>query len=135
MERGITMASWTYSDLHFYEWMLGEMKKSPTSKPEVVEERIIEIKRYLRRKNKVEQIKREEKTVVHDDGDYCIIKFLLPVDIQTKEEANEYFREEEYISYRPTYYDCTGQLFTSWYLIFRKPDGRFLAYHAIGMDV
>lgn len=123
--------TYTYADLHFYEWMLDELKKQPQAKPEKIEDRIVEIKRQLRAHNRYTG----DRTVVHDDGDYHIVKFQLPEDIQTKEEAREYFRECEYIEYRPTYYDCTGQRFTSWYKIFQKPDGRFWAYHCIGRDV
>lgn len=122
--------TYTYADLHFYEWMLDELKKQPQAKPEKIEARIVEIKRQLRAHNR----NTGDGTVVHDDGDYHIVKLPLPEDIQTKEEAREYFRECEYIEYRPTYYDCTGQLFTQWYKIFQKPDGRFWAYHCIGID-
>lgn len=125
------MANWTYSDLKFYEWMLSETKKVTNGKQEVIEDRIIEIKRKLRKEAK----RASDHVTVHDDGDYCIVKLPLPADLKTEEDAKEYFKEYEYIHYRPTYYDCTGQWFTSWYKIFQKPDGRFWAYHAIGIDV
>lgn len=122
---------YTYDDLHFYEWMLKDLKKNPVSKTEKVEERIVEMKRQLRAKNK----DTDERVVFCNDFDGCIVKFPLPCDIRSDEEAREWFRDYEYIEYRPTYYDCTGQLFTSWYKIFQKPDGRFWAYHSIGRDV
>ena len=125
--------TYTYSDLHFYEWMLEELKKQPQADPSAVEKKIFYIKRQIRERNRAESSKYRPVTVL-DCGDYCIVKFPLPEDIQSKEEAREYFREYEYIRYRPTYYDCTGQSFTSWYKIFQKPDGRFWAYHAIGID-
>ncbi len=127
--------TYTYDDLHFYGWMLDELKKRHNAKPEQIEKienRIFYIKRQIRQRNRAEAHK---ETVVKDDGDNCIVKFPLPEDIQSEEEAREWFRENEYIEYRPTYYDCTGQLFTSWYKIFQKPDGRFWAYHSIGRDV
>lgn len=122
---------YTYDDLRFYEWMLAEAKKRESKQVlDVIEERVVEIKKQIRTRNK----KTSDKTVVHDDGDYYILKFPLPEYIDSKEDAVEYFKEYEYIYYRPTYYDCTGQHFTSWYKIFQKPDGRFWAYHAIGID-
>ena len=76
-----------------------------------------------------------EARIFDNDYDHFIKVFPLPDDITTPEEADEYFRECEYIHYRPTYYDCTGQWFTSWYKVFRKPDGRFWAYHSVQADV
>lgn len=70
-----------------------------------------------------------------EDIDGLISVFPLPESISSREDAIEFFEENELIVYRPTYYDCTGQLFTSWYKIFQKPDGRFWAYHSIGRDV
>lgn len=127
------MAIWTYEDLKFYEWMLEEVKKNHGIEyPEVIEERIVEIKRMIRKQNK--RIRTE--VIVKDYGiDGYIVKFPLPEYLKTEEDAIEYFREEEYIRYRPTYYDCTGQAFTSWFKIFQKPDGRFWAYHSVGYDV
>lgn len=67
--------------------------------------------------------------------DGYVLKFPLPENITSAEDADEYFREYEYLYYRPSAYDCTGQHFTSWYKIFRKPDGRFWAYHSVSVDV
>ena len=123
---------YTYKDLHFYEWMLNELKKEhPDTDATKIEELIIETKRVLRSKNK----KESDGTFIADDWDGYIRKFPLPESITTREDAYEYFREYEYIHYQPTYYDCTGQAFTSWFKIFRKPDGRFWAYHRVSRDV
>lgn len=71
----------------------------------------------------------------HEDIDGMIVLKPLPECIETLEEAEEYFNEYERIVYRPTYYDCTGQLFTSWHKIFRKPNGKLWMYHSIGRDI
>ena len=127
------MANWTYKDLRFYEWILEELKKTPGSNPEYFEELVIEEKRKLRRSNRVVN---NERKIVRDYGmDGVIVKFPLPEELTSAEEADEYFREYEYIYFYPSPYDCTGQQFTSWYKIFRKPDGRFWAYHSIGVDI
>ena len=75
-----------------------------------------------------------DKIMVKDDGDGAVVRFPLPESLKTEDEADEYFREYDYMYYRPTYYDCTGQMFTSWYKIYRK-DGRFWAYHRVDLDV
>lgn len=125
--------AYTYSDVRFYEWMISEtLKQKPDADLSPVKDRVIEMKRQIRRRNKKES---ERRTIVHDGGDDWIFKFPLPEDIQTREEAIEYFKEYEYIYYRPTYYDCTGQQFTSWFKVFQKPDGRFWAYHCVSLDV
>lgn len=126
---------YTYSDLHFYKWMLSEAKKSqPDACFESIEARIVEMKRQIRKRNR-DTVSDHVLVTSSDSGDYWITKFPLPEDIHTREEAIEYFKEYEYIYYRPTYYDCTGQTFTSWFKVFQKPDGRFWAYHAYGLDV
>ena len=123
--------TYTYSDLHFYEWMLHELKKQPNSKPEHVEALIVDMKRKLRAESK----RVDDRQTVFDDGiDGFIVKFPLPEYIETREDADEYFREYEYIRMIPSAYDCTGQSFTSWYKIFQKSDGRFWAYHSIRFD-
>ena len=124
--------TYTYNDLHFYEWMLSELKKQPNSKPEIIEAKIVEMKRQLRANSK----RVDDRQPVRADGiDGFIVKFPLPVDIETRQDADEYFREYEYIRMIQSAYDCTGQRFTAWYKLFQKPDGRFWAYHCIGMDV
>lgn len=71
----------------------------------------------------------------YSDSDSYIIKFPLPADIKTAEDADLYFMQNEFIEFVPTYYDCTGKLFTRWYKIFQKPNGEFWAYHRISRDV
>ena len=123
--------TYTYSDLHFYEWMLHELKKQPNSKPEIVEAKIIDMKRQLRANSK----RVDDRQIVRDGCDSFVAKFPLPEYIETRQDAVEYFKEYEYIRMIPSAYDCTGQRFTAWYKLFQKPDGRFWAYHCIGMDV
>lgn len=86
------------------------------------------IRSFLRRGDKV------RRRTFHADYDGCIEVFPLPKSIDNAKDAEQWFMEEEYIHYHPTYYDCTGQAFTSWYKIFRKADG-FWAYHWICRDV
>ena len=114
----------SYLDVQFWLIVLPDIKKK---------ERKDDIKRAIRKYlNKANP--EPERRMFNESIDGVIEVFPLPEDIETMEEATEYFKDFEYIYYRPTYYDCTGQLFTSWYKIFQKPDGRFWAYHSIGRD-
>ena len=123
--------NWDYRDLAFYERMFSEMLKNPDFNREPFEAKIISMKRKLRANNK----RANDRVIVRDDGiDGYAEKFPLPYCITTPWEADEYFREYEYIRLRPSAYDCTGQSFTAWYKIFRKPDGSFWAYHSIAYD-
>ena len=125
---------YTYTDLRFYEKAYDMFKNQEGNNKKAFEQLIIDCKKYLRKKNRIDS--EYEKVMVKDYGiDGCVIKFPLPVHITTKEEADDYFMDYEYIYYRPTYYDCTGQTFTSWYKIFRRTDGRFMAYHRISIDL
>ena len=123
--------TWSYRDLRFYELMLKELKKEPGFNPERFENLIIEQKRKMRKTAKEEN----DRKIVRDYGiDGFVEKFQLPDYIGTAEDADEYFREYEYLRCRPSAYDCTGDWFTAWYKIFRKPDGSFWAYHSVAFD-
>lgn len=76
-----------------------------------------------------------DRRVVKDYGiDGCVMRIELPEDIQTGEEAQEWFAECEYIRYSPRPYDCTGQAFTAWYKFFRV-NGRYICYHSVAVDI
>lgn len=125
------MANWDFSDLHIYEKMLNTIKQQPGTNPKPIEDRIIEMKRKLRKESKTVN----DRIIVCDYSiDGFVEKFPLPSYISGMEEADEYFMEYEYLECRPSAYDCTGQWFTSWYKIFRKSDGSFWAYHMVSVD-
>lgn len=75
-----------------------------------------------------------EEQVVRDSGDSLLTVFPLPRNLETAEEAAEYFEANHYREFYPSAYDCTGQIFTTWYKIFKR-GGQFWAYHATAMDV
>lgn len=75
-----------------------------------------------------------DKVTVRDDGDSLIVRYPVPDGIETVKEATEWFEDCEFIHYRPTYYDCTGQRFTAWYE-FHKLQGRLWVWHSIALDV
>lgn len=77
----------------------------------------------------------EDRRIIKDYGiDGCIIRIVLPEWIETKEEADEYFKDNEYMRTRYSAYDCTGDMFTSWYSLFFI-NGRWVAYHSVGVDI
>lgn len=68
-----------------------------------------------------------------DYGSYVLL-IELPEFVKTMEDACEYFDEYERLTYVPSQYDCTGQLFTNWYKPVKR-NGRWYVYHSISMDV
>ena len=97
-----------------------------------IRERIKELKRDIREYNKRPE---SEEVIVRDYGiDGFVIRKPLPDFLKSIEDAVEYFEENEYMRCRPSMYDCTGDLFTSWYKIYKK-DGRIWCYHSISVDV
>ena len=99
-----------------------------------------------KRKEKIDELKREIRRYVNQPApkqrvingesalDSCILLVELPLWITDKETAEEWFEAKEVMECRPSQYDCTGQLFTAWYKIFKRR-GSWWAYHCIAMDV
>lgn len=72
-----------------------------------------EIKRRLRAAIKPQEPDR--KIFYRKNENDCFYEFfLLPADVRTIEAAREFFDEFVRREYVPTYYDCTGQWFTSY---------------------
>ncbi len=74
-----------------------------------------------------------EDRVILDQGEYCIVLQMMPESLKTLDEAEWYFVEEMERRYRPSMYDCTGQIFTRWHKIIQRR-GRFMVYHALAID-
>lgn len=72
--------------------------------------------------------------VVRSDYDSLLVVFPLPEHLENELDAQNYFLDNYFREAYPSAYDCTGQIFTSWYKIFRRR-GQFWAYHATSMDV
>ncbi len=91
---------------------------------------IKEIKREIRTYNH-EQDAKPAHTIVKDYGmDGYIELYELP-DVSDPEA---YFDENERLLYRPSQYDCTGQVFTAWHKIIKRR-GRNMVYHRVAIDV
>ena len=76
-----------------------------------------------------------ERRPVKDDGIDGFVELVsIPDVFTTAQDADEFFKDFLYMSYRPSMYDCTGQAFTSWYKLFKRR-GQFYAYHRVSFDV
>lgn len=94
---------------------------------------LISEKRALRALLKSRDIK--DRRIVKDYGiDGFIVRIVLPEWVETREEAEYWFEENERRECRPSMYDCTGDMFTSWYSLFFI-NGRWVAYHSVGVDI
>lgn len=121
-----------YRDARLWISLLRGSSDRPMS--DAKKDRHDEIKRALRRfyKNVCEKAASGETVFGEFDG--YIRKYPLPESIKTKEEAQEYFEEYEWMECEPSMYDCTGQHFTHRYCVFQKGN-RWWCYHVIGVDV
>ena len=100
---------------------------------------VYKIKKEIRDYYKEREKDRKEWFIKDDWIDGSIVLVELPSEINSVkidyfELAEEYFKAYEYRECRPSMYDCTGQVFTSWYKIIKR-NNKFYAYHSIGFDV
>lgn len=91
----------------------------------------IQVKRSIR-----DYFKRQKTDhwIIKGDYDGALLLIEFPEDIKTESDAEEYFLHNEYLSCRPSQYDCTGDKFTAWYKLFKRR-GKWMCYHSIGIDV
>ena len=94
-----------------------------------IDKEIKNLKSSIREYNNRED---DGRYALRNEFDGCIVVIPCGADC-TKEEVEEYFQDYERIEYRPTYYDCTGQHFTSWHSIVWRNNQWYL-YHAISVD-
>lgn len=77
---------------------------------------------------------RSQAQIVRNDGDSMVVVLPLPAALESEIDAQAYFLDNYFQEAVPSMYDCTGQIFTTWYKIFKRR-GQFWAYHATAMDV
>ena len=76
-----------------------------------------------------------EPDVIWNGGDSVTTVEKLPIpDDWSKEDATEWFKANRYCEAMPSAFDCTGQVFTTNFVIFRRR-GSWWAYHGTAMDV
>ena len=123
-----------YSTLNLYYDVLKEVQtKMPDKDINPILKSIKEAKQDIRR-----YLKWKDETDRHIIKDYSIDGYIelieLPEYVKSKDEAEEYFESEEKLIYKPSAYDCTGQLFTGWYKLFVRRD-KWFCYHRVCCDV
>ena len=74
-----------------------------------------------------------KEKVVKGDFDRVITLIEFPDWVKTLEDAEDYFCCNYHRAYVPTYYDCTGQIFTSWHKCFKRR-GKWMCYHGMAVD-
>lgn len=131
-------------DFRFGYSLLGylvEALSSRADKPAVLRTEIKELKRALRafshRDNNTAVVGmgfEVDRRIIHRDGIDGYIELVeIPEVFDTKESANEFFKEFIELLYYPSAYDCTGQAFTNWYKLFQR-NGRYYVYHSVCFD-
>lgn len=108
--------------------ILGDTNLKPS---EIREARIRETKKAIREYN-ARPI--DENRVIKADYDSMVALIRMPDFIESEEAAVDYFDEAIRREAQPSMYDCTGQIFTVWWKIFKR-HGRYWVYHATAMDV
>ena len=94
-------------------------------------ENIKELKRDIRRYTHRES---DRRCIQDDPYGYYTMLIECPEWVNTKEDDEEWFEEEEKMVYMPSPYDCTGQHFTLWYK-FVERRGKWYCYHHVGVDI
>lgn len=87
---------------------------------------IIELKRSIR----AYQHKASDRRLIQCDYD----GYVELVEVPNVSDPEAWFDDNELLTYRPSAYDCTGQLFTVWHKFFRR-NGRMMMYHRVAADV
>lgn len=75
-----------------------------------------------------------DRKCVWQDSDSYTERVIVPAEVESLEEAEEWFDCMERIEYTPREYDCTGQAFTSWHHI-GILGGRMVCWHHVCYDV
>lgn len=87
---------------------------------------IIELKRSIR----AYQHKASDRRCIQCDYD----GYVELVEVPDVSDLEAWFDDNERLTYRPSAYDCTGQLFTVWHKFFRR-NGHMMMYHRVAADV
>lgn len=130
-----------YEYIKILERMSGRHDLGDSSQ-ELLDKYIVDLKRELRKyshKNPYERMAIwagiVESRIAWNYGlDGYVELITFPEGIDTEEVADRLFNAYIRIDYTPTYYDCTGQAFTSWYYVFKR-NGRCCVYHSVGIDI
>ena len=114
---------------NFLEFLYRMEKFVMKGKEEIYKEEIIKAKREIR---KIQRVENKNRCTVKDYGvDGWIEKEVFT---NTTAEKVTAYAEDNWIECRPSMYDCTGQLFTSWFEVFEVED-KVILYTKYSFDV
>lgn len=123
-------SDWTTRHLYEFVYML-EREYANSNKDNLIKE----VKKEIRKRNNKKS--ESDRRVINNYGnslDGYILRIECPDYVHTKEDAEEWFHENEEMEYHWLPYDCTGQLFTSWYSLFNVNE-KWICYHSVGIDI
>lgn len=117
-----------YSILKFWT---DEQKEYPKEKYPQIEDVIIKYKKAIREYNKSKQdyFDMEKRIINANKYDSYDVLIQLPDFIDSMKKAKDYFMEYHYREIERTEYDCTGQIFTMYYNIYKRNDGYIVYSH------
>jgi hypothetical protein len=105
------------------------------SMDEYIKEMKREIRQYTHKANGARTIDGYtiESRLIKSDWESYIELIKLPDTVKNDLDAEWFFDSLLKIEYKYRDYDCTGQLFTAWWKVFKKGE-RFYVYHAVDCD-
>lgn len=102
---------------------------------DIFDKAIAHYKKRIRKAMREEEANKDpyRVSVFRNDYDGYTEKLVAEDGGETVAEVEEWFRENYFRDYYDRGYDCTGQLFTAYYRIF-KVNGNWVIYHRIECD-
>lgn len=120
---------------NFLEFLYRMEKFVMQGKEESYKEEIIKAKREIRKIHNKDNKLRAENQNKHIVKDYGIDGWIeKEIFTNTTAEKVTAYAEENWMESKPSMYDCTGQLFTSWFEVFEVED-KIILYTKYNFDV
>lgn len=127
----------SYREVKFAYEMINIFTEADNKTPtEGVKNLIAQYKRNCREfyKSQRDYFEMESRVIKQNNYGSVTILTKFPSYIKSMEEAEEYFKEYLYKKCYYTPYDCSGQIFTVWYSIFKR-NNEYIVYHCEAMDI
>lgn len=120
---------------NFLEFLYNMEKFVMQGKEESYKEEIIKAKREIRKIHNKDNKLRAENQNKHIVKDYGIDGWIeKEIFTNTTAEKVTAYAEENLMECKPSMYDCTGQVFTSWFEVFEVED-KIILYTKYSFDV
>ena len=114
--------------------MYAELMQGNGATQDEINEGLMGFKRKLRDKMRMQNAENIYRKLVAEIGDSSYVLLVRLGEFNSPISADDYFMQNEYMEYRNSPYDCTGQHFTWRYYIFKR-NGEYWAYHFISVDI